>query len=148
MVRGLIPRDSTSGRILDAFRREMDELVGRMGDVESWTDEMASFAPRSNIAETDKGYEISVDLPGMKAEDFNIELHEGRLTISGERANESKEEGKTFHRIERTYGKFRRTFNLGQDVDTEDVAAEYNDGVLTVTVPKTARAQPKKIQVT
>ena len=147
MVRGLVRRDSTSGRILDAFRREMDELVGRLGEFDSWSDEMSTFAPRTNIAETDTEYEISVDLPGMKSEDFNIELHEGRLTISGERESAAQEEGKTFHRVERTYGKFRRTFNLGQDVDAEAVSAHYNEGVLTVKVAKTAKAQPKRIQV-
>jgi HSP20 family protein len=146
MVRTLIPWNS-GGQLLDAVRREMDELVGRFHDPEAWSDELASFAPRTNIAETDRGYEISIDLPGMNADDFTIELHEGRLTVSGHREKEAKEEGKTYHRIERHYGKFRRSFNLGQDVDSEAVTAEYKDGVLHVFVPKTEKAQPKRIQV-
>ncbi len=147
MVRQLIPWNTAGGQLLDVFRREMEDLAGRLQDSEGVTDEMASFSPRTNVAETDKSYEISLDLAGMKPDDFKIEMLEGRLSISGERHHEAKEEGKTFHRIERRYGKFSRTFTLGQDVDPEAVAAEYKDGVLHVVVPKTAKAQPKRIQV-
>ncbi|HEY6563668.1 MAG TPA: Hsp20/alpha crystallin family protein [Pirellulaceae bacterium] len=146
MVRHLIPW-SSGGQLLDVVRREVDDLVGRLQDPNAWSDELASFAPRTNVAETDQHYEISLDLPGMKADDFQIEMHEGRLSISGERAKEDVENGKTYHRIERVYGKFRRSFTLGQDVDAESVSADYHDGVLRVTVPKTAKAQPKRISV-
>lgn len=138
---------ATGGQLFDAFRREMEDLVGRLQDSESCSDEGSSFAPRTNVAETDKGYELTLDLPGMRAEDFNIELHEGRLTVSGERSREQAVDGKTFHRIERYFGKFRRTFSLGPDVDAEGVAANYQNGVLEIVVPKTAKAQPKRIQV-
>lgn len=148
MVRNLNKSwNTTGGQILDAVRREMDELVGRIQDPETWSDEVSAFAPRTNVAETPTAYEISLDLPGMKAEDFSIELHEGRLTISGERLKEEKVEDKTFHRVERHYGKFRRSFTLGPDVDVEAVTADYADGVLLVTIPKTQKAQPKRIQV-
>ncbi len=99
------------------------------------------------MAETDKQYEITLDLPGMRAEQFNIELHEGRLTVTGERSREEAQEGKTFHRVERFFGKFSRTFTLGQDVDDSGVRAEYRDGVLHVMIPKTEKAQPKRVQV-
>jgi HSP20 family protein len=141
------PWNTTGGQILDAVRREMDEFVGRIQDPETWTDDVSAFIPRTNVAETDSQYEISLDLPGMKADDFNIELHEGRLTVSGERAKEAKVEGKTFHRVERRTGKFRRTFNLGPDMDVDAVTAEYKDGVLSITIAKTAKAQPKRIHV-
>ncbi len=147
MVRTLIPWNTAGGQIIDAVRREVDELVGRLQESDGWSDEMSSFAPRTNVAETDKCYEITIDLPGMKAEQFTIELHEGRLSVSGEKMKEEKVDGKTFHRVERHFGKFRRTFNLGQDVDSDQVSAEYKDGVLSVFVPKTAKAQPKKIAV-
>ena len=139
--------NTTGGQILDAFCREMDQFVGRMQDSETWTDEVSAFSPRTNVAETPTSYEISLDMPGMKAEDFNIELHEGRLTISGERTREEAVEEKTFHRVERHYGKFRRTFTLGPDVDVDSVSADYSDGVLLVVIPKTEKAQPKRIHV-
>ena len=147
MTRSVLPWNARGGHWLDTVRREMDDLVGRLGDPETWSEELASFTPRTNVAETDNGYEITLDLPGMNASDFNLELHEGRLSISGERSREDEKEGKTFHRVERYYGKFRRTFSLGQDVDHDNVQAAYKDGVLTVHVPKTAKAQPTKIQV-
>ena len=145
MVR--IPRDSTGGRILDIFCREMDDFVGKMGDLETWKEEMNSFVPRTNVVESEDAYEISVDVPGMNAGDFSIELHEGRLTIAGERQGIEREEGKKYHRVERVHGKFRRSFNLGQDVDADNVSAAYNDGVLVVSVAKTVKPQPTKIEV-
>lgn len=132
---------------MDAVRREVDEFVGRLQDSESWSEELSSFAPRTNLAETATEFEITMDLPGMKAEDFSIELHEGRLTVSGQRAKEERVEGKAFHRIERYHGKFRRTYNLGNDVEPEMVTAEYQQGVLRLTVPKSDKAQPRKIEV-
>jgi HSP20 family protein len=147
MVRHLIPWGTNGGNILDVVRREMDDLVGRLQDPGAACEELAAFAPRTNVAETDKAYEITLDLPGMKADDFQIELHEGRLSVTGERMKEKDESGKTYHRVERLYGKFRRTFTLGQDVDSDHVEADYRDGVLRVLVPKTEKAQPKKISV-
>ena len=146
MTRPIVPWN-TRGNLFDVVRREMDDFVGRLQDPDTWSDEVTSFSPRTNVAETDKHFEIALDLPGMSADVFNIELHEGRLTITGERVKEETGEGKTFHRVERHYGKFRRTFTLGQDVDTEGVTAEYRNGVLTVLVPKTVKAQPRKIEV-
>ena len=84
---------------------------------------------------------------GLDAGDFDIELHEGRLSITGERTTETMEEGQTLRRAERHFGKFQRTFQLGNDVDAEKVSATYNAGVLRVVVEKTALAQPKKIEV-
>ena len=146
MVRHLVPWNASGSQLLEVFRKEMEDWAGRLQEGTAG-DELSAFAPRTNVAETDKTYELTLELPGMKAEDFNIELHEGRLSVSGERKCEQESSGKTFHRVECQYGKFRRTFTLGQDVDTENVAAQYADGVLTVTVPKTEKAQPKRIQV-
>ncbi len=148
MVRNMNKQwNTTGGQILDAVRREMDEFVGRIQDPETWSDDVSAFIPRTNVAETDNSYEITLDLPGMKADAFNIELHEGRLTVSGERDKEVSVEGKTFHRVERQFGKFRRTFNLGPDMEVDSVTADYKNGVLHIFVPKTAKAQPKRIQV-
>jgi HSP20 family protein len=136
----------SGGQLMDAVRREVDELVGRLQDSE-WSEELSSFAPRTNLAETATHFEISMDLPEMKSQDFLIEMHEGRLTVSGERKREEKVEGKTFHRVERHFGKFRRTFNLGSDVEPDKITAEYKLGVLRLRVPKSEKAQPKRIEV-
>ena len=78
---------------------------------------------------------------------FNVELNGNELTISGEVKNETEEKGKTVHRIERSYGKFRRVFNLSTDVDPEKVEAQYKNGLLNITVAKAEAAQPKRIEV-
>ena len=147
MVRSHKHWNLTGGQLMDAVRREVDEFVGRLQDADSWSEDVSSFAPRTNLAETATQFEITMDLPDMKAEEFHIEIHEGRLTVSGERSKEEQVEGKTFHRVERHYGKFRRTFNLGSDVEPEKVKAEYKQGVLRLTIPKCEKAQPKTIEV-
>jgi len=147
MTNSMVPWDVQSSALLDNFRREMDELFNRFGGLETSRERSAFFSPQTNLAETESHYEISIDLPGMKPEDFEIEMKDGRLWISGERKQEHEEKEKTFHRIERQYGQFRRIIALGSDVDADRIEAEYKDGVLKVQVPKAEAARPKKIQV-
>lgn len=135
------PRNVT---VFDDLRSEMDRLVDGIFRSEG---ETRYFAPAANLAETEDGYEVTVDLPGMKADDLEIELKDGHLWITGSRGEEKTEEGKTFHRVERRSGTFRRVIALGGDVDGDKVEATYNDGVLAVTVPKAEAAKPKKIVV-
>jgi len=130
---------------LDDVRSEMNRLVEGFFDTEET--EGGFFAPRANFAETDKHYEVSVELPGLKPEDVHVEFKDGQLWISGERQAETEEKGKTFHRVERRYGQFRRVIGLGRDIVSEDIEAEYKNGLLTVTVPKAAAVQPKRIDV-
>lgn len=120
--------------LLDGFHADTAEQSG-------W------FAPLTNVAETKDCYEISLDAPGMQSDDFDIELKEGQLLITGERKQESEQEEKTWHRVERHYGKFRRVFTLGNDIDAAGVDAKYTDGVLLVVVPKVPEPQAKKIAV-
>jgi HSP20 family protein len=147
MTRVFLNRSGRGGQLFDVVRREVDDFVNRLSDPESWTDESTSFSPRTNVAETERLYEVTVDLPGMNPDELSLEVHEGRLSIAGERKREEIKEGKTFHRVERLYGKFHRAFTLGQDVNADGISAEYKDGVLTVTVPKEEKDQPKKIHV-
>jgi len=143
---GLVPWDMRVPRLFEDFRREMDELFQNFFGSEQ-AGETPLFAPRTNLAETDKAYEITVDLPGMRPEEFNVELKDGQLWITGERKHEAEEKGKTYHRIERAYGQFRRVIPLDQNVDPDKVSAEYKDGVLRIEVAKSEAAQPKKISV-
>jgi HSP20 family protein len=133
-----------STNVFDDFRRELGQLAGGLFDDSSYT---AVFEPRVNLAETATSYEVVADLPGLKAEEVEVEFHDGNLWITGTRQRETEEEGKKFHRIERRYGQFRRVISLGNEVDADNIEAAYKDGVLTINVPKVAAAQPKKIAV-
>lgn len=145
MSTSLAPFKSQFGLPRD-LRSDFDTMLKRFFDSGNGI-EMAGWNPEVNVSETDKQFEVKVDLPGMKPEDFTVELRHGDLWISGERSEEKEEKGKTWHRIERRSGQFRRILTLGQEVDADHVEAEYKDGVLHVVVPKTAVAQPKKVQV-
>ena len=144
MSRTLLPWTWTPG-LFEDVGREVNRLMDHLYDTENG--ESRFFAPRLNIAETDKAYEVTVDLPGMKADEFNIEFKEGQLWITGQRKQESEVKDKTYHRVERRYGQFRRVITLGADVDVDNVEANYRDGVLTLQVPKIPAAQPRRINV-
>ena len=129
------------------FRREFDGLMQRFFQNNEEPRDVVVWAPRLNLAETEDKYEVSLDLPGMTPENIDIELKQGELWITGNRQGEKEETGKAWHRVERFYGEFRRVVRLGEDVDPENITAEYNDGVLTIAVPKTALAKARKIAV-
>jgi HSP20 family protein len=134
-------------RSLGNFAGEWENVMDRFfGDV-SEEGAQAVFAPRLDIAETETEYEISVDLPGVKAEDVHVEMHEDRLTISGSRHSTSESGDRQFHRIERSSGSFSRTVTLPATVDHDQIDASYEDGVLLVTLPKAKSHQPRKIQI-
>jgi HSP20 family protein len=100
-----------------------------------------------DISEDDKEYLIKAEVPEMKKEEIKINVHDDVLAISGERKYEKEEKGKKYHRVERAYGSFVRTFALPEDADGSKVSAEYKDGVLKVHLPKSEKAKPKAIEV-
>ena len=103
-----------------------------------------SFSPKVDIAETEKAYEIQLHVPGVKKEEINIDLNEDRITISGDRKFENEKKEKNFHSVESYYGSFSRTFYLPDVVNRDKVDAVYNDGILTVTLPKDEKRVAKK----
>ncbi len=105
------------------------------------------FVPSLDISETDKEYTVHVDLPGVKSEDVKLEIHDDRLSISGKRELVHKEEGKNYHRMERSTGEFFRTVVLPNTVDQDAIVADFRDGVLEVRLPKSTKSQPKKIEI-
>jgi HSP20 family protein len=105
------------------------------------------FLPEANLVETDKTVEVTVELPGMKPEDVKVEIREGALWIVGEKKEEKEEKGKTFHRIERRSGMFRRVFPLPVEVTEDKVDARFADGVLKIILPKAEKVAPKHIEV-
>ncbi|WP_194976805.1 Hsp20/alpha crystallin family protein [Aquiflexum lacus] len=106
------------------------------------------FTPAVDISEDENHYEIHVSVPGMKKSDFNLEVIDGRLTISGERKMEEKTEGRNFHSLETHYGSFKRSFYLPENVKEDGIAASYEDGLLKVNLPKEEKKVNKsKIEV-
>ena len=106
-----------------------------------------TWNPRTDVNETDREIIIDVEVPGLKKTDVKVEVKNNTLTISGERKQEEKTEKPEYSRIERHYGRFERTFGLPETVQTDNIAAAYKEGVLTITLPKTQKAIPKEITV-
>lgn len=107
----------------------------------------AAFVPRFDIKETKEGFTFKADLPGVKEEDIEISLTGNRLSISGKREAEEHKEGENYYIAERTQGSFTRTFTLPDGADTEKLKAVSQDGVLTLTVPKRAESQPRRVTI-
>ncbi len=112
----------------------------------------ASFArgawePTVDISETNDNYVINADLPGLSKEDVKVSYKDGILSIQGEKKQEKEEKGKTYHRVERSYGTFERSFRLPARVQIEKVDAKFKDGVLNLTLPKAEEVRPKEIPI-
>ena len=140
----------------DPFR-ELEEVSDRLNRVfgrpltaksdgkETMT--VADWTPSVDISETEGEYVIKAELPEVKKDDVKITLEEGVLSIQGERKHEKEEKGKKFHRIERAYGRFVRSFVVPDYVDEAKIKAEYQDGVLQLHLPKSEKAKPRAIEV-
>jgi HSP20 family protein len=108
---------------------------------------VADWMPTVDISETDTEYLIKAELPEVKKEDVKVTVEDGVLTLQGERRQDKEEKGKRYHRVERSYGSFVRSFSLPESVDEGGVKAEYKDGVLSLHLPKTEKVKPKAIDV-
>lgn len=107
-----------------------------------------TFSPSCDIHETNHSYNLSFDVPGIKKDDIKIEINEGQLTVSGERLRETKsDENTSVLRHERVYGRFERTFALPASIDAEKIEAHFEDGVLSVRLPKAEIAKGRTIQI-
>ncbi len=105
------------------------------------------WTPVIDLEEDNENFIVKAELPGMKKDDIKISVRGNQLSITGERKQESEVKNKTYHRIERSYGKFSRIITLPTDVEADQVKASYKDGVLTVTLPKPESMKPKEIEV-
>ena len=141
----------------DPFR-EMEELQKRLTSIFGLAPQrptngreenrgVAQWLPLVDIAEDDKEYSIKVELPEVKKEDVKVTVESGVLTISGERKFEKEEKDRKYHRVERSYGSFTRSFTVPDDADDSHVSAEFKNGVLTVRLAKSEKARPKSIEV-
>ena len=131
----------------DVFSRTFNDIVDEFFNVQNNKYKTDRFMPSINIAETDTQFEISAELPGVKKENIKVDLEKGRLTISGERLMEEKEEGKNYHRIETNYGMFTRALHLPEGIDEESIIAKYEDGVLDITINKSPEKARKQIEI-
>jgi len=142
---------------------ELDELQNRLGSFfyDGFPNQMRflrrtengeglklpDWSPLMDIAEDDHEYLFKADLPDMKKEDVKVTVENGILSISGERKAEKEEKQRKFHRIERTFGFFERTFTLPEDADAVKIVADFKDGVLRIHLPKLVTTKAKPIEV-
>ncbi len=138
--------------------REMEELFDRFGrsfarrpalpgegSQEIMT--MADWSPAVDVSESDREYQINVELPEVRKEDVKVSVNQGVLTIVGERKLEREEKNKRYHRVERCYGSFARSFTLPDDVEEQTVRARFKDGMLYLHLAKSEQAKPKAIDI-
>jgi HSP20 family protein len=140
--------------------QEMEDVQRRMSSLLDWspfrrsnlTAEQESitvpeWAPLVDIAEDEKEYLIKVELPEVQKDEVQVTVDNGTLTISGERKAEKETKGRRFHRVERYYGRFERSFSIPENVEANTVKAEFKDGLLRVHLAKSEQARPKRIEV-
>ena len=136
---------------MEALRHGLSSLFSRSpGHLSEGQEEQIAvpeWAPLVDISEDDKEYLIKVELPEVKKEDVKVTAEEGTLSIMGERKFEKEEKGKKYHRVERSYGSFVRSFSLPDDASPGKVTAEFKDGVLSVHLAKIQKAKPTHIEV-
>ena len=129
------------------FNRFLGGFPNKPGSGEIHSLTVADWSPEVDISEDDRGYLLKADLPEMKKDDVRVTVEDGVLSVSGERRGEKEDPKRKFHRVERSFGNFRRSFTLPEDADSTKVTAEFRDGVLKVHLPTTARPKSKAIEV-
>lgn len=141
---------SPEGSAVDLWR-EMDSLFDRFFGENRWLEHpmTRTFAPALDISESEDELVVKAELPGVDPKEVDVNLTGNLLTIKGEKRDEREEKGSSFHRVERSFGSFSRSFQLPCDVEEEKIAATYKDGVLELRLPKTEKAKIKtrKIEV-
>ena len=117
------------------------------GDSDNEEFENAIWMPMTDILEDDNKYYLNIDLPGIKKEDVKINYSNGQLSINGDRKQETIEKNAKFHRSERSYGKYYRSFTLPQKIKENEIDAEFKDGQLKISIPKSEEAKPKQLEI-
>jgi HSP20 family protein len=131
---------------LDTLREDLQDMFSQFvgdGNLLPW----AGYAPSLDLSETDTTLDVRMDVPGVKPDDIDVQLSGNLLTIRGKRSEEKEEKGRTFHRVERSYGSFSRSVTLPCDVKEDKVDAQIHDGILRVTLQKSEEAKTRKIKV-
>jgi HSP20 family protein len=136
---------------LQSFQDEMNRMFeqffrGGTGEEAGWG--VRTWAPPVDIYETDDALILKAELPGVSKDDVSIEIHQNTLILRGQRKHEAEVKEEQYHRVERAYGTFQRSFTLPTLVDQEHVQATYHDGVLELRLPKSEAAKPKRVAIT
>ncbi|RIK34712.1 MAG: heat-shock protein Hsp20 [Chloroflexi bacterium] len=130
------------------LRQRMDQLLGESWrSMEDWQPEGGAVPLALDIKEDENKYTVQASIPGIKPDDLDITVHDHMLTISGEMKHEEEKKGEQYHLRERRYGKFMRSVNLPAAVNSEKAEASFENGVLTLQLPKSEEARPKRISV-
>ena len=124
---------------------DVDRFFNRF-DREDWNNDL-TWRPAVDVTEKEDGYLVHAELPGLNKDDVKISFENNVLTLSGEKKLEHEENKDNYHRVERAYGKFERSFRLPEGVNAEAIKASYKNGVLTVDIPKSEKAKPKEIEI-
>ena len=130
----------------DVFSRSFNDVMDEFFSTAA-SYKKDNFMPSVDVSETDKQFEISVELPGVKKEDITVDLEKGRLTISGERKFNNNEEGKNYHRVESQYGTFSRSFYLPDTIAEDTIIAKYDNGILQITIDKSEDKVKRSIEI-
>ncbi len=130
-----------------ALQNRMNSLFGNLNNESENPLTTASFVPAVDVYEDEKKVVLKLEVPGIEEKDLDVSVENNTLTVKGERKFEKEEKEENFHRIERRYGSFYRAFTLPTTVDTENIAAKYDAGVLKLELTKKPEAQPKQIKV-
>jgi HSP20 family protein len=138
----LVPRTAMAFPVGKVLERFFDDTV-----LPSFLSEERSFVPVFDITENKDTYTVVAELPGMDESDLTVTFSDGILTVEGEKKQESENKGETYHRIERRYGSFRRSFRIPDDIQEDNIEATYKNGVLTLTVPKSEEKEARKIEI-
>jgi HSP20 family protein len=139
---------TTQNNALHVLNRAVEELFGELARPGYEGQESTRpWQPLVDIVETAQAYEVRAELPGVQKDNVQLAVENNVLTLSGERKFEKDVNKENYHRIERLYGTFTRSFSLPNRVDAERVEARFENGLLTVVIPKAAEAQPRKIEI-
>jgi len=135
---------------LEDVANRLNRIFGRSGSRDESTQEMLAttdWTPSVDISETDQAYLVKAEIPGVNKEDVKVTIQNGLLGIQGERRQEKIDTGKKFHRVERCYGSFARSFRVPNDADENSVKAQFKDGILNITLEKVEKAKSRQINV-
>jgi HSP20 family protein len=139
-------RDYFPSHPLSQIHREINRTFERFFEEPFFAHPMPMM-PAINLREEEHQYVIEAEMPGLSEKDLDIEVHGNMLTIKGERKSEEQKQGERMHIVERKYGSFHRSITLPQNANMDHITAEYENGVLTITVPKDRSKEPRKISI-
>lgn len=152
MKRNSLTRHTRTPTLHDSLFRNLDQFLGEdvfspFGTQRREALGTTGWMPPVDIRETDDAYEFTAELPGLGKDDVKITMEDKVLTLAGERAWEGEENRNDYHRVERAYGTFSRSFTLPNAVDSEKVEAKFKNGILTVSIPKAEEIKPRQIKI-